>query len=138
MLERFPSAFHSIPWIALGAALFFTVCYLFFSGRIAPGITLCDRPIFCAFRQAKVWHYAVVLALRAPLVLAGVVVYRLALGRPGRFGRDAGVFTGDLLWRGSAQTDAFGRDSFLGFIFSGSAGPDDRLRLRHAQFLHIL
>jgi hypothetical protein len=77
--NSFQPAFHIIPWIALGAAVFFTLFHLFFKGRIAPGIALRDRPIFRAFRLAKVWHYAVVIALRAPPVLAGVVVYTLAL-----------------------------------------------------------
>src|ERR1700676_4005334 len=52
------------------------------------------------------------------------------LRRLDRFWRDAGHFAGDLLWRGSARTDALSRDSFLGFALSGSARPDDRLRLR--------
>ena len=77
--NSFQPVFHIIPWIALGAAVFFTLLQLFFSGRIAPGIALRDRPMFRAFRLAKVWHYGVVIALRAPLVLAGVVVYTLAL-----------------------------------------------------------
>jgi len=38
-----------------------------------------DRPIFRAFRLAKVWHYGAVIAMRAPLVIAGVIVYTLAL-----------------------------------------------------------
>jgi hypothetical protein len=77
--SSFPAAFHGIPWIALGAAVFFVLFQLFFSGKIGPGIALRDRPIFRAFRLAKVWQYAVVIALRAPPVLAGVVVYTLAL-----------------------------------------------------------
>jgi hypothetical protein len=77
--NSFQPAFHIIPWIALGAAVFFVLFQLFFSGKIAPGIALRDRPIFRAFRLAKVWHYAVVIALRAPPVLVGVVVYTLAL-----------------------------------------------------------
>lgn len=77
--DSFPAAFHIIPWIALGAAVFFALFHLFFSGRIGSGIALRDRPIFRAFRLAKVWHYAVVVALRAPLVIAGAVVYTLAL-----------------------------------------------------------
>ena len=77
--NSFQPVFHVIPWIALGAAVFFTLLQLFFSGRIAPGIALRDRPMFRAFRLAKVWHYGMVIALRAPLVLAGVVVYTLAL-----------------------------------------------------------
>ena len=77
--NSFQPAFHAIPWIALGAAVFFTLFHLFFSGRIAPGVALRDRSIFRAFRLAKVWHYAAVVGLRAPLVLIGVVVYTLAL-----------------------------------------------------------
>jgi len=71
--------FHVIPWIALGSGVFFVLFYLFFSGRIGSGIALRERPILRAFRLAKVWHYAAVIALRAPLVIAGVVVYTLAL-----------------------------------------------------------
>jgi hypothetical protein len=76
---RFPEAFHVIPWIALGAIIFFALFHLYFSGKIGAGIALRDRPILRAFRLAKVWHYAAVLAMRAPLVLSGVVVYTLAL-----------------------------------------------------------
>lgn len=71
--------FHIIPWIALGSGVFFVLFHLFFTGRIGSGITLRDRPIFRAFRLAKVWHYGAIVAMRAPLVIAGVVVYTLAL-----------------------------------------------------------
>jgi hypothetical protein len=71
--------FHVIPWIALGSAVFFVFFHLFFSGRIGSEMKLRDRPILRAFRLAKVWHYAAVIAMRAPLVIAGVVVYTLAL-----------------------------------------------------------
>jgi hypothetical protein len=77
--DSFPNAFHIIPWIALGSAFFFAIFHLFFSGTIGPAIALRERPIFRAFRLAKVWHYGAVIALRAPLVIAGVVVYTLAL-----------------------------------------------------------
>src|ERR1700720_2727385 len=77
--NSFPAAFHVIPWIALGAAVFFVLVHSFFSGKIAPRAALRDRPIFRAFRLAKVWHYGAVIAMRAPLVIAGVVVYTLAL-----------------------------------------------------------
>jgi hypothetical protein len=71
--------FHIIPWIALASAVFFVLFYLFFRGAIASKVSLRDRPILRAFRLAKVWHYAAVIAIRAPLVIAGVVVYTLAL-----------------------------------------------------------
>jgi hypothetical protein len=71
--------FHVIPWIALGSAVFFAIFHLFFSGRIGAGIALRERPILRAFRLAKIWHYAAIIALRAPLVIAGVIVYTLAL-----------------------------------------------------------
>ncbi len=71
--------FHAIPWIALGSLLFFVLFYLFFRGAIGSGIALRDRPILRAFRLAKVWHYGAVILLRAPLVIAGVIVYTLAL-----------------------------------------------------------
>jgi len=71
--------FHAIPWIALGSAIFFALFYLFFKGKILPGVALRDRPIARAFREAKLWQYLVVLALRAPLMIAGVITYTLAL-----------------------------------------------------------
>jgi hypothetical protein len=77
--DSFPNAFHIIPWIALGSAVFFAIFHSFFRGTIGPGVALRERPIFRAFRLAKVWHYGAVIALRAPLVIAGVVVYTLAL-----------------------------------------------------------
>jgi hypothetical protein len=73
------SVFHIIPWIALGSCIFFVFFHLFFTGKIGAGIALRERPIFRAFRLAKVWHYGAVIAMRAPLVIAGVIVYTLAL-----------------------------------------------------------
>lgn len=75
----FPEVFHVIPWIALASLIFFVAFHLFFSGRIGSRIALRDRPIFRAFRLAKLWQYGAIILLRAPLVLAGVVVYTLAL-----------------------------------------------------------
>jgi len=77
--SSFPKVFHVIPWIALGAAIFFSLFQLYFNGSIGKGSALRDRPIFRAFRLAKVWQYGAVLAMRAPLVIAGVIVYTLAL-----------------------------------------------------------
>ena len=71
--------FHVIPWIALGSVAFFVLFHLFFSGKIGSRVALRERPIFRAFRLSKVRHYGTVILLRAPLVLAGVIVYTIAL-----------------------------------------------------------
>jgi hypothetical protein len=74
-----PAVFHAIPWVAVGSLVFFAFFHLFFSGKIGARIAFRDRPIFRAFRLAKVWQYAAVLAMRAPLMISGVIVYTLAL-----------------------------------------------------------
>ena len=77
--DRFPKIFHAIPWIAVGSVAIFVVIHLFFSGRAGASLAVRERPIFRAFRLAKIRHYAAVLALRSPAMLAAVVVYALAL-----------------------------------------------------------
>ena len=77
--ERLPPVFHVIPWLALAAAIVLVAWVLYFRGVIAPGSTLRDRQIFHAFRRARFWHYAALILLRSPAMIAGVVVYTLAL-----------------------------------------------------------
>jgi len=77
--DELPAQFGLIPFIAIGALLFFVVFLLFFRGRIAPLSGLRDRPIFKAFREARPWQYAAVILLRSPALLSAVVVYTLAL-----------------------------------------------------------
>jgi hypothetical protein len=77
--DRLPEIFHTIPWIALGSAAGFLIIHLVFQGRLLRRLAARDRPIFRAFRMAKVRHYAAVLILRSPAMLAAVVVYALAL-----------------------------------------------------------
>ena len=77
--NRFPELFHLIPWIALGAGVFFVLFHLFFSGRIGKGMALRERALFHSFRQAKAWQYGAVLILRSPAMLGAVLVYTLAL-----------------------------------------------------------
>ena len=103
--DRFPPVFHAIPWIALASGLFFVLFHLFFSGRLRVGSVVRDRPNFRAFRLATVGHYATVLALRSPVMLAAVVVYTLALRL---FGVSASV------------VEMFG---YLPVIFFGAAMP---------------
>lgn len=103
--DHFPEVFHMIPWIALGAAAFFGLFHLFFSGRIGSEMVLRQRPIFRSFRLAKVWHYGAVMLLRSPTLLGAVVVYTLALRL---FGIDANFV--DML-------------GYLPVIFFGAATP---------------
>ena len=49
-------------------------------GAIAAGARLRDGQLLHAFRQARPWHYAVIVAMRSPALLAAVVVYTRALG----------------------------------------------------------
>jgi hypothetical protein len=77
--NRLPPGFHIIPVIAVAAGLFFVAFHLFFSGKIGAGIALRDKQLFRSFRMAKGWQYGTVLALRAPAVIVGVVVYTLVL-----------------------------------------------------------
>jgi len=87
--DRLPPVFHAIPWILLGAAGFFVVFFLFFTGRIAPASTLRDKPIFHAFRRAKLRYYGLFFVMRSPMMLGAVVVYTLALRL---FGIEAGFW----------------------------------------------
>jgi len=103
--ERFPKVFHLIPWIAVASGAFFVLFHLFFTGRMGAGRALRERPLFRSFRRATVWHYAGVIALRSPAMLAAVVTYALALGL---FGVQASV--GQML-------------GYLPVIFFGAATP---------------
>ena len=86
--DRLPRVFHVIPWIAAISAVAFAVIYLFFRGALGVGRAVRDRPLFRAFRMARLRHYLGVLAMRSPLMLAASVVYALALRL---FGVDVGV-----------------------------------------------
>jgi hypothetical protein len=89
-----PDAFLVLPWLGLGAAVFLAAWLAFFRGAIAAGRHLRERQIFHAFRLARPWHYAGVLLLRSPALLAAVVVYTSALrlfGVEAEFGRMLGV-----------------------------------------------
>ncbi|MGH0033335.1 MAG: hypothetical protein ACQGVC_26410 [Myxococcota bacterium] len=78
--DRVDPVFHNIPFLAIGAVLFFVVWLLFFGGRLAPGSGLRDRQILLAFREASWWQYLTIIAMRSPALLAAVVVYKHAVG----------------------------------------------------------
>jgi hypothetical protein len=70
-----PAVFGLLPGLALAAALFLALWLAFFRGRIAPGSSLRERPLFHAFRQARLGHYLAIMALRSPALLAAAAVY---------------------------------------------------------------
>jgi hypothetical protein len=78
--ERLPEVFHAIPCIAAGAGVFLAAWLAFFSGALRFGATVRELPILHAFRRARLRHYAGIVALRSPALLAAVGVYTLALG----------------------------------------------------------
>jgi hypothetical protein len=67
------------PAIFAVAAGYLVVHLLYFSGRILPNFRLRDRDILHAFRKAALWHYPVIILLKAPNLLAAVGVYTVAL-----------------------------------------------------------
>ncbi len=77
--EHFPGQLHAIPVVAAVAFVFFVFWLLFWSGRIAPSASFRDRQLLHAFKRARLAHYATIVALRSPALLAAVVVYTLAL-----------------------------------------------------------
>ena len=77
--ERLPEVFHAIPYVAAGAGIFLVAWLAFFSGALPFGAATRELPILHAFRQAKLRHYAGIVALRSPALLAAVGVYTLAL-----------------------------------------------------------
>jgi hypothetical protein len=77
--EHLPPEFRAIPGVAAGALIFLVAFLLFFSGRLPFGSSLRERPVFKAFREAQLWQYLTVVALRSPALLSAVVIYTLAL-----------------------------------------------------------
>ncbi|MFP8874580.1 MAG: hypothetical protein VCB42_08630 [Myxococcota bacterium] len=77
--DRLPEEFSLIPYLAIVAGIFFAAFHLFFSGNAGKNRSWRDRPVFHAFRNAKLWHYGTIMILRSPALLAAVVVYTLAL-----------------------------------------------------------
>jgi hypothetical protein len=74
-----PPVFGIMPFIALGAAVLFTLWLLYFRGTILPNNRLRDQKIFHAFRVATLKHYVLFFLLRSPALLVAVVVYTIAL-----------------------------------------------------------
>jgi hypothetical protein len=77
--RQLPPVFHAIPGIAVASAVAVAVVRLVFGGRLGVAPAVGSRPLFRAFRLARLRHYATVIALRSPLMLAASVTYALAL-----------------------------------------------------------
>jgi hypothetical protein len=103
--DELPEVFGLIPWIALGAAVFFAIWIMIFRGPLGERFTFRDRPLFKSFREAGVSRYLTIIVLRSPALLAAVFVYTYALRL---FGVDASF--GQML-------------GFLPIIFFGAATP---------------
>jgi hypothetical protein len=79
--EQLPAAFGAIPWIALGALLFFAAFVAFFRApRVPFGAKLRERDLLRAFRQANPLQYATIILLRSPAMLGAFWVYAQAAG----------------------------------------------------------
>ena len=78
--DRVPEAFRVLPWVALGALVFFALWVLYFRAVIAPGSKLRERDMLRSFRLATPWQYATVIALRSPALVSAAFVYSRALG----------------------------------------------------------
>jgi hypothetical protein len=74
-----PAVFHALPALAAVGFVSLAALVLYFRGRLLPRSTLKDRQILHAFRRAKPVHYATILLLRSPALLAAVFVYTRAL-----------------------------------------------------------
>ena len=68
-----------LPAVYALAALYLPLHLLYFAGKLAPASQLRERPIFSAFRRARLRHYALLVAIKAPNLLLAVLVYGTAL-----------------------------------------------------------
>jgi len=72
-----------LPSVFVAAALYAPLHLAFFSERFGPrgggAARLRERPIFLAFRRARLRHYLVLIAIKAPNLLLAVAVYSVAL-----------------------------------------------------------
>jgi hypothetical protein len=73
--RQVPTIFHAIPWITLGALIFFAAfLYYFRSPRFASS-RLRERQLFLSFRKAPIWYYLVIIVIRSPALVAAAWVY---------------------------------------------------------------
>ena len=68
-----------LPALFALAAVYLAIHLLYFRGSILPGVRLRERRILHAFRQARPWQYAALVAIKAPNLLMAILVYSTAL-----------------------------------------------------------
>ncbi len=68
-----------LPTLFAVAAVYFAIHVLYFGGRILPGVRIRERRILYAFRRARLWQYAALVAIKAPNLIMAVIVYATAL-----------------------------------------------------------
>jgi hypothetical protein len=77
--HRLPPVFHAIPVIAVASGVVLALAHLVVRGTFGAARAPRSRPLLRAFRMARLYHYAAIIALRSPLMLAAVVTYTVAL-----------------------------------------------------------
>ena len=77
--DALPELFHVLPVVGAVLLVLFVLGYLYFRGRLLPGVRLRERQLLDAFRQARWQHYVGVIVLRSPALLIAVLVYSRAL-----------------------------------------------------------
>jgi len=73
--SELPAVFGWIPWLAAASALFLALWIAYFRGALAPGSRLRERPVFRAFRRARLRNYLAIMAMRSPALVAAALVY---------------------------------------------------------------
>ncbi len=68
-----------LPAVFIGAVVYLPLHIAYFRGHLLPGTRLRGLPVVHAFREARPRHYLLVVAFKAPNLLAAVAVYTLAL-----------------------------------------------------------
>ncbi len=68
-----------LPVVYVAAGVYLVFHLLYFSGRLAPGRGPRERTILYAFREARLWQYLALVAIKGVNLIAAVAVYSLAL-----------------------------------------------------------
>ena len=74
-----PEIFDVIPIVAVVAVIFLPLFLAFFHGRFSFGEELRSKPIFKAFREARLSQVVQVIVLRSPAIIVAIFVYTWAI-----------------------------------------------------------